>query len=118
MVTVTNFKSATNADGQEFFMLVVQGDVESVLSKESGRFYLTARKATVSTTFDQRTCESMIGKQLPGGVRKVEVEPYSYVIEETGEEIQLSHRYEYDPSSQTMEEAVFGDQVRQEPVKA
>jgi len=114
MVTVVNYKPAINADGQEFFMLIVQGGVESVLSKESGRFYLTAKKASVSSTFDERTCESLIGTKMPGGVEKVEVEPYSYVVQETGEEITLNHRYQYNPHLQSMEEAVFGEQPAQE----
>ena len=118
MVTIINYKSATNADGQEFYLLVVQGGVESVLSKESGRFYLTAKKATVSSTFDERTCESLIGTKMPGGVQKVEVDPYSFVVEETGEEITLNHRYEYNPQLQSMEEAVLGDVNAQEPAIA
>ena len=108
MVTIINYKTATNSDGEEFFLLQVMGGVESVVSKETGKTYLTARKATVSTTFDEITCQGLIGQKLPGGVKRVEVEPYSYVIEATGEEIELSHRYEYDSSMQSMEEAVIG----------
>lgn len=110
MVTIIDYKSATNAEGEEFFMLIVQGGVEAVQSKETGRFYLTARKATVSTTFNQATCQSLIGTKLPGGVERHQVEPYTYVVEETGEEIVLSHRYSYNPDHQTMEEAVFGEE--------
>lgn len=106
MVTITSFKSATNNAGEQFNLLVVQGGVESVLSQETGRFYLTARKATVSTTFDEAACQNLIGTKLPGGVEKQEVDPYSYVIEETGEEIELSHRYVYNPQMLSMEEAV------------
>lgn len=108
MVTITDYKTATNADGEEFYMLVLQGGVESVLSKESGRFYLTARKATVTTTFNEVTCKSLIGQQLPGGIERQEVDPYTYINEDTGEAIQLSHRYHYNPNLQSMEEAVYG----------
>ncbi len=107
MVTITNYKPAINAEGDEFYMLIVQGGVESVQSKETGRFYLTAKKATVSSTFDEQTCKSLIGTKIPGAVERVKVDPYSYVIEETGEEVELSHRYEYNPVVQSMEEAVF-----------
>jgi len=118
MISIVNFKAATNAEGQEFIMLQVQGGVETVLSQETGRYYLTARKAYVSSTFDKRTAESLIGTQMPGGIRREEVEPYSYVIEETGEEITLSHRWVYDPQLQSMEEAVFEDHSSQEMVIA
>lgn len=106
MVTVISLKKAMNAEEQEFFMLVVQGGVQSVVSKETGRVYLTAKKAAVSTTFDEATCKSLIGTKLPGNVEKKQVEPYAYVIEQTGEEIELTHRYEYNPNLQSMEEAV------------
>lgn len=112
MVTISNYKSATNAEGEEFFLLQLMGGLESVQSKETGRFYLTAKKATISSTFDEKTCQSLIGTQMPGTIQKVEVEPYSYVIEETGEEVQLNHRYEYNPNP-VMEEAVLeqGDDI-------
>lgn len=106
MVKIISFKRATNAEGQIFHLLVIQGGVQSVVSKETGRIYLTAPQATVSSTFDEQTCKSLIGTELPGNVEKKKVEPYSYTIKETGEEIELSHRYEYNPSLQTTEEAV------------
>ena len=106
MVTVINYKKAMNAEGQEFFMLVVQGGVQSVVSQETGRVYLTAKKANVSSTFDEQTCKSLIGTKLPGNVEKKNVDPYAFVIQETGEEIELSHRYEYNPNLQSAEEAV------------
>ncbi len=106
MVTISNFKSAINAEGEEFFLLELLGGVESVQSKETGRIYLTARKATVSSTFNESTCQSLIGTKMPGTIQRVEVEPYAYVIQDTGEEITLSHRYEYDPNP-SLEETVL-----------
>ena len=107
MVTITNYKSATNAEGKEFFMLELMGGVESVQSKETGRFYFTARRATISTTFNEATCRSLLQTKMPGGIEKVAVDPYSYTLPETGESIQLSHSWVYNPNLQTMEEAVF-----------
>jgi hypothetical protein len=106
MVSIFDYKEAINQDGEEFYMLLVMGGIEPVQSKTTGRTYLTARKAAVSTTFNEQTCKGLIGQNLPGSVVKVETEPYSYTIEETGEEITLSHTYEYDPEFLTMEETV------------
>lgn len=112
MVTISNYKPATNADGKKFFMIELMGGVESVKSKETGRFYLTAQKATISSTFDEKTCQKLLGTEMPGTIQKVPVEPYSYEVEETGEKIQLNHRYEYNPNP-VMEEAVLeaGDEL-------
>lgn len=94
MVKIVDYKTYQNGDGEDFFALVVQGGIEAVKSKETGRMYITARTARVACTFDEETCQSLIGTSLPGKIQKVEVEPYEYVIEQTGEVIERSHRYE------------------------
>lgn len=95
MVTIVDYKTYKKESGEEFYALEVQGGIEMIRSKETGRNYLTARKTIVSCTFDKATCESLKGTQLEGVIRKVEVEPYTYTIKETGEEMTLSHTYEY-----------------------
>lgn len=95
MVRITNYQRRVTEQGKEFFTLELQGGIEIVKSQETGKSYLTARKATMSCTFDELTCQSLIGTELPGAVKKVQCEEYSYTIKETGEVISLSHRYEY-----------------------
>ena len=97
MVTVVNYTTRENLDGEEYIVLVLQGDLEIIKSKESGRFYATARKTTISSTFDETTAAALIGKQLSGDIIKVSCEPYEWVVPETGEVIELEHRYEYVP---------------------
>lgn len=95
MVTITDYRTYQKEDGAEFHVLVVQGGVEAVKSKETDRMYLTARTAKVPCTFNQLTCEALLGTQLPGNIVKVEVEPYAYLVPDTGELITLTHRYEF-----------------------
>jgi hypothetical protein len=95
MVRILNYQKRTTEEGKEFFTLELQGGVEIVKSQETGKNYMTARKASMSCTFDELTCQSLIGTELPGSVKKVECEEYSYTIKETGEIITLSHRFEY-----------------------
>lgn len=95
MVTVTSFTARKNDAGEEFFTLTLQGDVELVKSKTTGRFYATSMQTTISSTLDEVTCKALVGKSLPGRISKIECEPYNYTIESTGEVIQLSHTYEY-----------------------
>ena len=95
MIKIIGYKTLQKEDGSEFQALVVQGELEAVKSKESGKMYFTARTAKVPSTFNEATCESILGKELPGTIRKVSVEPYEYSIPESGEVITLSHRYEY-----------------------
>ena len=95
MVQITGYKVFEKENGEIFFSLIVQGGVEAVVSRETGRTYLTARTARVSCTFNEVMCKSLIGTSLPGTISKVEVDPYEFTIQETGEIIQRTHRYEY-----------------------
>ena len=95
MVTIVDYKAYSKENGENFYVLIVQGGVEAVKSQETGRTYLTARKANVPCTFNEITCKGLIGSQIPGNVRKEEVEPYEYALPETGEVIQLQHRYAF-----------------------
>ncbi|RYH75534.1 hypothetical protein EVU94_00835 [Flavobacteriaceae bacterium 144Ye] len=96
MVTVKGFKTRTNSEtGEEFNVLVLQGDVSPVKSKQTGRMYFTAKTCTVPSTFDEDTCKEIIGSTFPGKIIKVECEEYEFTIPETGEVITLEHRWEY-----------------------
>lgn len=97
MVTVTNYAVGTNSEGKSFVKLILQGDLEMVQSKTSGKFYATARRCSITSTFDEQTAMQLVGKQLPGAIIKEECEPFDYTIPETGEEISLSYRYVYVP---------------------
>ena len=50
MVRIINYKKRMAEDGREFFALEISGGIEMVKSKETGLYYATAKKATVSTT--------------------------------------------------------------------
>lgn len=95
MVKIVDFKTYQTEDGKSFCALVVQSGVEAVTSKKTGRTYLTAKTARVSCTFNEDTCKSLIGTEIAGTIQKLEVEPYKYTDESTGEIITLSHRYVY-----------------------
>lgn len=97
MVKVSSYEQRRTHDGKEFFVLLLQGDIEIVQSTETGRMYATAKKANLSCTFDEMTCKALVGKELAGSIEKVSCEPYEYVQPETGEVLYLQHRYEYIP---------------------
>ncbi len=97
MVTIVNYKERQKDDGTSFFVLELQGGIEMTQSKTTGMFYATAKKAIIPSTFDEVTCKGLIGTQIPGSIEKQECEPYEYVVQETGEEIILSHRWVYLP---------------------
>ena len=92
MVTIVDYKTFENDDEEKFHVLIVQGGLEAVKSKETGQTYFTAKTARVSCTFDENTCKSLIGTEIPGTIKKVEVEPYEMINSQTGEVAMYSKR--------------------------
>ncbi len=111
MVTVKEIRKAENSNGEEFYGLIVQSGAIPVKSKKTGKVYFTAKTAFVSTTFDEKTASSLIGMEFEGTIKKVETEPYEYIIEQTGEVIQLSHRWEYVDPALEMEEQLVKEAI-------
>ncbi|WP_179009618.1 hypothetical protein [Winogradskyella forsetii] len=124
MVQIVNFNERESDDGSTFFALTIQGGVELVKSKETGNFYATIRKTSIPSTFDEATCKALVGSEVPGEIVKKPCKPYSYTIKETGEIVELSHRYEYVPEEapapsgkDDMSESTIDDFVVSESLK-
>lgn len=100
MVTIINYKERQKEDGTTFYVLEVQGGIEMIRSKSTGNFYATAKKAYVPSTFDEAICKGLIGTQMDGKIQKQDCEPFEYTVKETGEVIELSHRYVYVPADE------------------
>lgn len=109
MVTVTAFQPRTSQEGREFFSLeLTSDDLEMVISQQTGRFYATAYRCWITSTFTKATCQKMVGKTLPGTIIRSECESYEFTIPETGEVITRTHCYEYCPIEQrSMEQTVL-----------
>lgn len=107
MVTITNYAERQSTDGKKFYALILQGGIEMVLSEESGRYYATAKQASISSTFDEKTCQGLVGTKLPGRITKVQCDPYEYTVKETGEILTLKHRWAYSPDETGRNEIVY-----------
>ena len=78
MVTISGYAERVNKEGKPFYSLTIQGGLEMVLSEESGRYYATAKQATVTSTFDEKTCQGArrdkaSWKYLKGGLRALRI---------------------------------------------
>jgi len=107
MVTISDYRVNVNSEGKSFCSLILQGDVELVKSKTTNRFYATARKTSITSTFDENTCRQLIGKTIKGSIVKVDCDDYDYIIPESGEVIRLNYNYSYVADSENVEEEVF-----------
>lgn len=108
MVTVVDY-ALRNAkeDGRPFVALVLQGGLSLVQSKQSGNFYATVKQCSIPSTFDEETAKGFIGEKLPGSVQRMSCESYEWTNKDTGEVLELSHRWVYVPEGATLDDAVF-----------
>jgi len=97
MVTISNYFIRQNKAGDPFISLELTGDVEFIQSSLTGKFYASAKRCSISSVFTEEVAKTLIGKQLPGSIQRVECEAYEYVVEKTGETMLLSHTYTYVP---------------------
>jgi hypothetical protein len=108
MVTITSYNERESKEGRKFYSLTVESEMQLVLSEQSGRYYATAKQASIGTTFDEKTCQGLVGTKLPGKISRVVCEPFDYTVKETGEVIRLDHRWVYNPNEgASLEEVVY-----------
>lgn len=107
MVTIVDYAIRQKSDGKEFIALILQGGIELVKSKVTDQYYATSKKCSITSTFNEATAKAMIGEKIPGSIQKQTCDPYSYVVKETGEMLELNFRWVYLPEGATLEEAIF-----------
>ena len=112
MVTIIDFKERKMDDGNTFYVLILQGGIETKKSVETGKIYFTKKVATVPTTFDEMSCKELIGKKLNGSIQKVKCDPYDYENDKTGEMVEYSTRNVYvDEDMEIVKENVIDELV-------
>lgn len=102
MVIIKSYRVRQNAEGKEFIALELQGDLEMIQSSQTGKFYASAKRCTISSTFTEEIAKTLVGKQIPGKIERVATEPYEYTVKETGEVISLAHTYVYVPEEKPL----------------
>lgn len=107
MVTIVDYAIRQKSDGKEFIALILQGGIELVKSKVTDQYYATSKKCSITSTFNEATAKAMIGEKIPGSIQKQTCDPYSYVVKETGEMLELNFRWVYLPEGATLEEAIY-----------
>ena len=107
MVTIIGYSPKTSLKGMEYYALVIQGGIEFIKSKLTDSHYATAMRCFIPSSFDEQTCETLIGQKLSGSIAKKSCDPFRYTDKNTGEEIEINFRYVYLPEGATLEEVVY-----------
>jgi len=115
MVKIIDYKTRMSAEGEPFLALIDQGGISLVKSRETGLYYAAAKRTSIPCTFDEQTCQSLIDQELEGTVERVECEPYQYVNEQTGEIIELDHRWVFVKEGDTVPKTVRAEHFHEQP---
>ena len=107
MVTVSNYALRKTSEGREFYVLILQGGLSLVQSRQTGNYYATVKQCSIPSTFDEATAKQMIGERVPGSVVKKPCEPNEFVSKTTGEIVQLDYFWVYVPEGSSLEEAIW-----------
>ena len=102
MVTVVDYVKQKSEDGREFIRLLLQGDDLTLCTTDEGRVYAKVSKASIIASISEEVAKQQVGKKLKGTIEKVDSEPWTYVIKETGEQRILNYRYQYNPTGMSL----------------
>ncbi len=67
MVQVVETAMRKAKDGREFYVLILQGGLSIVQSRQSGNYYATLKRCSNPSTFDEDTAKKMISEKIAGG---------------------------------------------------
>lgn len=113
MVTIIGYKMSKNSKGEEFCVLELQGGVEMIQAVSTGKFYAHAHRTTITSTLNEATCKELVGSKFPGVIKKIECEPYAYIVPNSKDTIMLKHTYQYLANeSANIEETIFSGEIK------
>lgn len=109
MVKVTDYSARENKKGEQFYVLNLTGGMQ-IKKSASGHSYITSMSCSIPTSFNEEQCQSLIGQEIPGKIKKEQCEPYSYTVQSTGEVKELNYRYIYvDNTTEVIQENVVDE---------
>ena len=95
MVQIIAFEKKENSRTKESYsVLVLQGDPEVLISKSSGRPYISAKKTTIPCALEENQAQALIGKELPGSIERVSCAPFEVKLA-TGKKVKVSSVFQY-----------------------
>ena len=110
VVTVTGFTEKRNAKGGKFMVLNLEGDLTFSRSEETGAVFASAMKTNIIANLDKETCRALVGTQLAGSIKKIAVEPYTYITPDGGRKI-LDYKFEFFPAEEQVSIEEFQQQI-------
>jgi len=94
MVQIIGFEKKQSKSKESYAVLILQGEPEVMISKTSGRPYVSARKTTIPCALEDNQAQALIGKELPGSIERVSCTPFEVKLA-TGKKVKISSVFQY-----------------------
>jgi hypothetical protein len=106
MVQIIGFEKKKNEKTQvPYSVLILAGEPEVMISKSSGRPYVTARKTTIPCALEENQAQALIGKELPGSIERVACTPFEVKLA-TGKKVKISTAFQFLPAETVNEKEI------------
>lgn len=100
MVQIIGYEKKENSKTKEnYAVLILQGEPEVLISKTSGKPYVSAKKTSIPCALSENQAQALIGKELPGSIERVSCPPFELKLA-TGKKVKISTAYQFIPSEQ------------------
>jgi hypothetical protein len=98
MVQIIGFEKKKNEKTKESYsVLILSGEPEVMISKSSGRPYVSARKTTIPCALEENQAQALIGRELPGSISRVACTPFEVKLA-NGKKVKISSAFQYLPA--------------------
>jgi hypothetical protein len=106
MVKVIDYQKKENTKTNlSYSVLVLQGEPEVLISKSSGKPYLTAKKACIPCALDETSAKALIGSELEGSIERVACTPFEVKLA-TGKKVKITTVFQFIPPALVSEKEV------------
>lgn len=103
MVQIIGFEKKKNEKTQESYsVLLLAGDPEVMISKSSGRPYVSVRRTSIPCSLEEKEAQALIGKELPGTIERVSCTPFEVKLA-NGKKVKVSTAFQYLPAETVSE---------------
>src|SRR5664280_2667555 len=94
MVQIIGFEKKQSKSKESYAVLILAGEPEIMISKTSGRPYISARKTTIPCALEENQALLLVGKELPGSIERVSCTPFEVKLA-TGKKVKITSAFQY-----------------------
>jgi len=97
MVQIIGFEKKQSKSKESYAVLILAAEPEVMISKSSGRPYISAKKTTIPCALEENQAQALIGKELPGSIERVACTPFEVKLA-NGKKVKIATAFQFLPA--------------------